>query len=438
MTAFGYVRKSVMADDSTTLSPEVQRDRIASLAKAHGDDDLVILEDLDVSGAKVEERADYMRLVRAIEEGDATAVYAYDLSRLHRNTKEALRFFEIADTHHVPVRLVAESIDTSGPTGTLMLTILSAMNAWTSQVTSAKIKATMSAKRAKGEPLGGRPYGDVRTITLADKSTRTIGLGEDTDAVVEAYRSTRSFFRATKALDAAGVPTRNAKSRGWSPSAVRAVVGRLAPDLIVETRVEDRPIRGSRSTARVARFGRILRCSVCGSLLTPSYDPRPGSWRYYCHGSHRPGHGRKWVTESAIARAMVPAIESTALRVTTLNRAADGGVTIDTNALAARRERFIEMYGEGLITRERRDEVLREVEVEMARAASMRRVRRITLSPDPATDSPERVNAWMRDTFDRVVVDMATPGKRGVTTPVAVRPEWLDPSMRVEGDNDAA
>jgi DNA invertase Pin-like site-specific DNA recombinase len=438
MVAYGYIRKSVMADDSTTLSPEVQRDRIGALAKAHGDDDLVILEDLDVSGAKVEERVDYMRLVRAIEDGDATAVYAYDLSRLHRNTKEALRFFEIADAHHVPVRLVAESIDTSGPTGTLMLTVLSAMNAWTSQVTSAKIKATFNLKRKRGEPLGGRPYGDVRTITLADKSTRTIGVGEDAEGVIEAYRATRSFLRAAKTLDRAGVPTRNGASRGWSPSAVKAIVGRLAPDLIIETRVEDRPIRGSRATAQVARFGRVLRCSVDGALLTPSYDQRPDSWRYYCHGSHRVGHGRKGVTEAAIIRAIIPAIEATAMRMRLVSTDGGPAVAIDTEALAARRERFIEMYGEGLVTKDRRDEVIAEVEAELIRAQSMRRVRRYTLPPDPAADSPESVNAWMRDTFDRIVVDMATPGKRGVTTEIAITPEWHDPSMRVEVGDGAA
>ena len=37
MVAYGYIRKSVVADDSTTHSPEVQRDRIVALAKAHGD-----------------------------------------------------------------------------------------------------------------------------------------------------------------------------------------------------------------------------------------------------------------------------------------------------------------------------------------------------------------------------------------------------------------
>ncbi len=54
----------------------------------------------------------------------------------------------------------------------------------------------------------------------------------------------------------------------------------------------------------------------------------------------------------------------------------------------------------------------------------------------PATDTPERVNAWMRDTFERVVVDMATPGTRGVTTNVTISPEWRNGLQATVADND--
>ena len=382
-----------------------------------------------------------MRLIEAITNGDATAVFAYDMSRLHRNAGESDRFWKLVAEKEVKVYLTDMIVDPSPATGRMIIGMIAQMNAWLSEVTSEKIRATMAMKRADGDKLGGRLYGEVRTITSIVNGvevTRTVGIGEDPLAVVEAYRSTRSFLRATKVLDAAKVPTRNGASRGWSPSAVKAIVGRLAPDLIVETRVEDRPIRGSRATAQVARFGRVLRCSVDGALLTPSYDGKSDTWRYYCHGSHRVGHGRKGVTESSIARAIMPAIESTTIRMRRAVKDDGAAVAIDTDALAAKRERFIEMYGEGLVTKERRDEVIAEVEADLIHAASMRRVRIYTLPPDPATDSPERVNSWMRDTFNRVVVDMATPGKRGVATDVAITPEWRDPSMHVEDEGDAA
>ncbi len=428
MPAIGYVRKSRMDDDSPTQSPAVQREKIAQLAKPREDKEgeLVILEDLNVSGGKaMVDRPAFAQIVEAIEDGTCSAVYAYDLSRLFRNLKEQMLFFETTIARGIPVRLVSGDVgEVSGATGKLMLDVLGAMNEWQRSNTSEKIVASLKRReRETGKRNGGRPYG-----------TRD---GEDAQAVVEAFRAERSLFRAARRLNAAKVPTRNGKSRGWSPSAVRAVVSRIEPDLLVETRVADRPVRGGRATKRQSRFGRVLRCSECGAYLTPSYDPRADAWRYYCHAYANVPHGRKAVTESAIIRAVGPAIEQTALRMKRVTKAADGGEVIDTDALVARRERYVEMYGEGLVTKDRRDEVLREVEGEMARAVSMRRVRRYTLPPDPANDSPERVNAWMRDTFERIVVDMATPGRRGVTTEVAVRPEWLDPAMRIE-EGDAA
>jgi DNA invertase Pin-like site-specific DNA recombinase len=437
MPAFGYVRKSVMTDEKT-LSPQVQEERVRALAASKGDHDIIILnQDLDVSGSKVEEREDYMRLVAAIESGEATAVYAFDLSRLHRNTQEALRFFALAEEHHVPVTLVEGNIDTRGPTGTLVLTVLAAMNAWTSQITSVKIKATMAMKRANGEPLGGRRYGEVRTIELKDGTTRTVGADDNPQAVVEAYRSTRSFFRAARILSDAKVPTRNGRAKGWSPSAVRAVVARLEPDLIIETRVEDRPVQGGRVTTRPSRFGRVLRCSVCDAHLTPSVDPRTGATRYFCHAYIAAGHGRKTVMETAIIRAVLPAIEQTAIAMKRLTKAPDGGEVIDAEALAAKRTRTIEAYLEGLVPKARRDEILADIESQLSRAASARRVRRYTLPPDPKADAPERVNAWMRDTFERIIVDMETPGRRGISTDIAVRPEWRN-GLRGEVEDIAA
>ena len=292
MVALGYVRKSVMSDDSKSLSPAVQEERVRALAASRGDHDIEVLMDLDVSGAKVAERPSYLRVVEAIESGEAHAVYAYDLSRLHRNTKEALRFFEIAEANRVPVTLVEGNIDTRGPTGTLMLTILAAMNAWTSQSTSAKIKASMAMKRANGGALGGRAYG-----------TRD---GEDAAAVVDALRSTDSLLRAARFLNASGLPTRNRASRGWSPSAVRSVVRRVAPELLRDPAT--RGIRGSSGGERKHRFARLLRCGVCGALLTPSVD-RGVSVRYYCHNASVTPHGRKTVTETAVTKVIVAEVE---------------------------------------------------------------------------------------------------------------------------------
>jgi DNA invertase Pin-like site-specific DNA recombinase len=427
MTAFVYVRKSVMADDSTTLSPAVQSDRCVSLAAAHGDASPTILRDLDVSGAKVEERHGYMEMVEAIESGEAHAVYAYDLSRLHRNTEEALRFFRLASEHGVVVRMVEGNIDTSGPTGTLVLTVLAAMNAWTSKVTSAKIKASLAMKRARGESLGGRRYGDVRVIVSADGTERTVGEGEDVSAVVEAYRSTESPMGAARVLNAQHVPTRNGKSRGWSPSAVLSVVRHHAPDLLRDPAT--RGIRGSSGGERKHRLARLLRCSLDGSLLTGSVDR--GVTRYACHGQSTRPHGRTQIMESIILDAIREETDRAALFVKKLRV----GTTDDDAKLAVigeERKRVNAMFRKGRIEEPEYDSAMTELDEQERGLTALRSIRRYTIPPDVRADDPAKVNGYLRRLFESVTVDMATPGKRGVPVPVAVDATWRDPAMRVE------
>lgn len=436
MPAFGYVRKSVFHGDQATADLNMQRDAIAALAARFNVqlEPANVLEELDISGRKGrDQRPRWNEILTAIESGDATHVFAYSLSRFTRSLKDLAAFKDLCTERGVTFATMKENVDTSTAMGSAMLSMIGVINELESELASERQKDKVKADRAAGKYRGGgRKYGEIRDVIINRETgeTRMVGADDDPQAVIAAYRETRSFFRAAERLNAAGLPTRNAKSKGWSPSAVRSIVGHHAPDLIRETRIEDRPIRGGRTIKRAARFARVLRCSVCDAYLTPSVDTRTGATRYYCHAYTAKGHARKTVMESAIIRAIVPAMEETAIRMKRITKGAHGGAVIDVDALNAKRERFIDMYGEGLISKVRRDDVIREVEADLQRAASARRVRRYTLPPDPTGD-PAKVNAWMRDTFERIVVDMATPGKRGVSTDVAITPEWLN-GLRAE------
>lgn len=413
MTAFVYVRKSIMVDGESTFSPQVQEDRCRALATAHGDLDLVVLSDLNVSGAKVEERHEYVRLVAAIESGEASAVYAYDLSRLHRNVPEALRFFELADKHRVPVRLVGDSVDTSTATGRMVLTILAAVNAMISQQTSEKIKASLAAKRRTGWAPGGHAYG-----------TRD---GEDVAAVIDAYKSTESLFKAARVLNADGVPTRNPNAKGWSPTSVKSVIRRNAPDLLKDPL--NTGAERSRGGIRKHRFARLLRCSLDGSLLTGSVDR--GVVRYVCHGAYTTPHGRTQIKEAILLDAIasetdraLPAIR----RLRTGTAADDAALT----ALDAERSRMNTMYRKGRIEEAAYDEAMAEIDVQERAFAARRWIKRITVTPDVRTGEASAVNAYLRRLFSTVVVDMETPGKTGVAVPVEVTATWRDPALRSE------
>lgn len=306
MPAFGYVRKSVFHGEEATADLNMQRDAIADLAAQFKVtiDPTNVLQELDISGRKGrDQRPKWNELLNAIESGDATHVFAYSLSRFTRSLKDLAMFREMCTKHGVVFATTKEKIDTSTAMGSAMFSMIGVINELESDLASERQKDKVKADRTAGTYRGGgRQYGEVREIVVNRETgeTRTVGADDDPLAVVEAYRSTRSFFRAARLLSDAGVATRNGKAKGWSPSAVRAVVARLEPDLIIEIRIEDRPIQGGRAATRASRFGRILRCSVCDAHLTPSVDPRTGATRYFCHAYIAAGHGRKTVMESAI------------------------------------------------------------------------------------------------------------------------------------------
>jgi DNA invertase Pin-like site-specific DNA recombinase len=410
MTAYGYIRKSVVRDDKKALSIEVQEERVRALAASRGDHELEILTDAGISGAKVEERREYMRLVEAIESGEAGAVYAYDLSRLHRNTKEALRFFELAKARGVPVRLVADNVDTSNAMGQMVLTILSAVNAMVSQVTSEKIKASLQMKRARdGYRHGAPPYGEKP--------------GEDTSVVVEAFREARSFDASARLLNARGVRCRTSKAV-WSGSVVASILRRVAPDEVA-------PSAGQRSAAgrRLFRLSRVLACSVCGHYMTGSRDTRRGDVRYSCTRAKYTPHGRGWVNESKLLHLVQAETEraAPAIRRLQVGSPEDEAKTAE---LDAERTRVKAMYRKGHMEEPEFDAAMEEIAAAESQLTTRRWIRRMTLTPDIESDDPATVNAYLRRLFERVVVDMSQPTLRGPSKWVpTLRFDWRDPSL---------
>jgi len=419
MTAFGYVRKSVVKADAKTHSPEVQEERLRALALSKGDDDVEVISDLDVSG-KLVDRPGYSRLVEAIDSGEATAVYAYDLSRLHRNTKEALRFFELCDERRVPVRLVADSIDTSTAMGRMVLTILAAVNQMISDVTSEKIRATFERKRREAAENGERT--DIGGWRYGERD------GEDPQAVIDAFREAGSYTGAAVLLNERGVPVRNSRSGAvWHGTSVRSVVSRVAPELVLPS-----ASRGSRAGARsgTARFARLLRCGTCGTTMTPSYDRKRDHMTYRCHRGAVVPHPRKAVAERRVLPAIQAEVERALVDIERKPRASSAEDEALMASLDEKRERWIEQYGEGLIDKATRDAKLADIDARRAalapRVESRHWIARLDLSKVQLVDEgePGAVNEFVRRLLFGVDLDPQTG------EPVSF--EWRDPSLRAD------
>ncbi len=74
----------------------------------------------DINRPMLQAMLDYVR------EGDT--IYIKDFSRLARSTKDLLDITEQLDKQHIKLISLKENLDTSTPTGTLMLTMIAAIN----------------------------------------------------------------------------------------------------------------------------------------------------------------------------------------------------------------------------------------------------------------------------------------------------------------------
>ena len=431
MTAYGYIRKSVVHDPARMLSPEMQEDAIRRLAAANGDEQVIILSDLDVSGRKGRTaRQGWDELLRAVEDGEAHAVYAYSLSRFARSVAQLADFFEMCERKKVRVRVDRDQIDTSTATGKLVGNVLASLAQFEADVASERVRDAFAVKAAKdpewngpGQPAYGRRD------------------GEDVEVILGAFRERGSYDGAAKLLNELGVPCR-VRGAAWSGTVVRSIVQREAPDEVLPSAG-----RGAPAGRRAFRFSQLVRCSTCeakgvragskaSTFLTGSYNKRHGDVRYACSRARTVPHARGWVNETKL----LPVILAEAARALPMEKRTQKGTAEDEAklaALAAKRTRVLENYDDGLYDKPTRDAKLAEIADEESKLTAVRWIRRIALQPDIANGDPAVVNAYLRRLFSHVEVDMSEKAYRGPSKWMPrVTFEWRDPSMRVDQVED--
>ena len=79
-----------------------------------------------VSGKNIQDRDELKKMLEFVREGDT--VYVHNFSRLARSTKDLLDITEFLNRKGVALVSFKESIDSSTPTGKLMLTMIGAIN----------------------------------------------------------------------------------------------------------------------------------------------------------------------------------------------------------------------------------------------------------------------------------------------------------------------
>lgn len=150
---FGYARVS-------TQDQELAR-QIDALEK-YGVDQIYTEK---ITGTKAH-RPQLDKMKDKLREGDTVVIES--LSRLGRSTKDLLALIEIWNGQGVKLVSLKESIDTTTPTGKLLVTVLSAISQFERDITVQRTNEGLQAARARGRK-GGRPKADPGNVKKAVK-----------------------------------------------------------------------------------------------------------------------------------------------------------------------------------------------------------------------------------------------------------------------------
>jgi DNA invertase Pin-like site-specific DNA recombinase len=353
-TPIAYLRRSrVDTRRPGTLSHEQQLAAIRRIAELHGDaEGLVILEDWGRSGReeKLKHRDGFARLEAMVEAGDATAVYAYDLSRLGRSLVTVHRLAKACSSRGIPIRCAdGFSPDISNSQGKLVLNVLSSIAEYYADNVRERSLVTTMMRRQRGDRIGKAPYGQrVRDGKLEPNPD------EDLEQLVAAYRDAGTVQGAARALNAAGVPTRSGGP--WRSSNLSGILEAAG--------VITRRARAGRPSTRAYTLAGLLTCS-CGATLTGGTMHGGRNVTYDCRrGRTLADHPRPLsVSETAI----LPWIRE---RVDELDWNGDHvevpAAAIDVDELEAKRRRILDNYEDGLIDRSARNVKLAEVDALLA------------------------------------------------------------------------
>jgi DNA invertase Pin-like site-specific DNA recombinase len=384
-----YIRRSVARrGDPGDVSREFQTDKVRALANGDGVALRVIDADWGISADREQthKRLAFLDLIASVERGEVSSIYAFALDRLARSVQWSARLLDACEDAGTIVVTGEGRFDPTDDRDRQMFHFYAMQNEGALRGMKRKAQASVGTRRTRGDVIGQRPYGEVRTR----KDGVVVGQDEDAELVVETFRKAGSYFAAARQLNDDHVPTRSGGP--WYPRTVQRIVNRQD-----RTTVPLGQRRGVRSIGS-RLFSGLLRCH-CGAIMgqtTSNWSPK-----YRCpNGVSDPDHARPYMVSEA---RLLPAMKAEAahlripvdqVRLGTENASARA-------ALEAKRERWIEQYAEGLIDKPTRDARLKAV----SDAVNALDVAEALVAVPQAIDwtqSPASVNTVLRALWERV------------------------------------
>ncbi len=156
-SARGYCRVSTTMQSEDGVSLDTQRKRIDEFCTYKHLNLTKIYEDAGISAKNMSGRPALQQLMSEVQKGDYVIVC--DLSRLSRNTSDALNMFEEFKTKGVFFVCLNPNIQFDTPIGELMFTVLMAVHRLERQNISSHVSANMQMLSKEGKLRSRPPFG---------------------------------------------------------------------------------------------------------------------------------------------------------------------------------------------------------------------------------------------------------------------------------------
>ena len=176
-----YDRVSTDIQVQQGLSLDTQKELLTEYANTHGYEivDYYIDEGL-TARKKLQNRRDFMRLLKDIKADKIDLVLVTKLDRWFRNVKDYHNVQAVLEEHHCNWKTVLEDYDTSTADGQLKINIMLAVAQNESDRTSERIKVVFEHKKRNQEHLNGPiPFGYKNIEKHLQKDERTRPIVED-------------------------------------------------------------------------------------------------------------------------------------------------------------------------------------------------------------------------------------------------------------------
>lgn len=178
-TLVGYARVSTTDQDLTTQVAEL---------KAAG---CTVIRTEKVSGKSREGRTELQTIIDFLREGDQVVVVRLD--RLGRDTRDVLNIVHEIKQKGASLRVLSPAIDTSGPTGEIVLTVLGMVAQMERQFIKERQATGIAKAKAEGVYKGGKAKIDLTTVEKLKAE------GKNITEIAESFGVTRqAIYKAMK------------------------------------------------------------------------------------------------------------------------------------------------------------------------------------------------------------------------------------------------